>query len=142
MDELFTIVEKYEHMTVGHLQFSKIGKVMRHIQSQGEDKIPRDTEFKFRERAKVLVEKWHTILNSSKTNGTASALAADKSHGGDEDAKGEDDTTGMDVDAKGEPDLAAEDKENVPAEGADLNMSVLEGDISALGDTIMTGSAA
>ena len=50
-------------------QFSKIGKVMRHIHNLTDDKIPRDVEFKFRERAKVLVEKWHDILNANKSNG-------------------------------------------------------------------------
>lgn len=39
---------------------------MRHIHVLTDDKVPRDDEFKFRERAKVLVDKWHDIL---KTNG-------------------------------------------------------------------------
>ncbi|KAJ6580383.1 hypothetical protein DFH09DRAFT_979145, partial [Mycena vulgaris] len=43
-------------------QFSKIGKVMRHIHLLEENRIPRDDEFKFRERAKALVDKWHEIL--------------------------------------------------------------------------------
>ena len=50
-------------------QFSKIGKVMRHIYNLPEDKLPRNAEFKFKERAKTLVEKWHDILNASKSNG-------------------------------------------------------------------------
>ena len=49
-------------------QFSKIGKVMRHINVLADEKVPRDDEFKFRERAKVLVDKWHDIL---KTNGAS-----------------------------------------------------------------------
>lgn len=48
-------------------QFSKIGKVMRHIAALTADKVPRDDEFKFRDRAKVLVDKWQRILSSSKT---------------------------------------------------------------------------
>jgi hypothetical protein len=47
---------------------------MRHITALTPDKVPRDDEFKFRERAKALVEKWHQILKpngESGTNGTA-----------------------------------------------------------------------
>ena len=42
---------------------------MRHIYNLPESKLPRDAEFKFKERAKTLVEKWHDILNASKSNG-------------------------------------------------------------------------
>ena len=39
---------------------------MRHIAALDPTSkpIPREAEFKFRERAKVLVEKWHSILGS------------------------------------------------------------------------------
>lgn len=148
-DELFTTVESYENMTIGYLQFSKIGKVMRHIQQSSVDKVPRDADFHFRERAKALVEKWHQILHSNNANGdaTASKPADDCVDKGDEDAKGEDDTgdNTMDVDAKGEIDpTPADDKENVPEEdavGEDVNMSAIDGDITALGDVSMAESA-
>ena len=39
---------------------------MRHIAALPEDKVPRDSEFKFRERSDVLVKKWHQILNATK----------------------------------------------------------------------------
>lgn len=85
LDQLFTTVEQYEHpnlisflsvrlcgITRGPLslptqfygQFSKIGKVMRHIAALAPDKVPRDEEFKFRARAKALVDKWHAILGA------------------------------------------------------------------------------
>jgi hypothetical protein len=51
------------------LQYSKIGKVMRHIHLQPSDKIPRDDEFHFRSRAKALVDKWHVILSANKDAG-------------------------------------------------------------------------
>jgi TFIIS helical bundle-like domain len=138
-DELFTTVETYDNMTIQYLQFSKIGKVMRHIQSQGDGKIPRDDEFKFKDRAKALVEKWHQILNSNKSNGTASTTAK-----GDEATIGTDpETDNMDVDAKGDPEVA-DDKENIPenedAVGEDANVSAMEGDITALADTSMAES--
>jgi hypothetical protein len=51
------------------MQYSKIGKVMRHIHMQPSDKIPRDDEFHFRSRAKALVDKWHVILSANKEGG-------------------------------------------------------------------------
>ncbi|KIM69674.1 hypothetical protein SCLCIDRAFT_1208172 [Scleroderma citrinum Foug A] len=68
LDQLFATVEKYEHPNIiSYLSFSKIGKVMRHIAALTPEKVPRDDEFHFRTRAKALVDKWHTILGSSKT---------------------------------------------------------------------------
>ncbi|KAJ3491935.1 hypothetical protein NLI96_g351 [Meripilus lineatus] len=66
LDELFTTVENYDKMSVSYLSFSKIGKVMRHIHALPAEKVPRDEEFKFRERANVLVLKWHDIINANK----------------------------------------------------------------------------
>lgn len=39
---------------------------MRHIAALTPDKVPRDEEFKFRGRAKALVDKWHAILGANK----------------------------------------------------------------------------
>ena len=57
---------------------------MRHIFALPADKVPRDEEFHFKERAKTLVDKWHDILSVGKTptaaNGskeTASPAAAE-----------------------------------------------------------------
>ncbi|KAF4567085.1 PWWP domain-containing protein [Pleurotus pulmonarius] len=73
IDSLFTTIQTYNKMTVQYLQFSKIGKVMRHIAALDEGKVPRDAEFKFRDRAKELVETWHHILNRTTTNGSGTA---------------------------------------------------------------------
>ncbi|EKM54777.1 uncharacterized protein PHACADRAFT_258859 [Phanerochaete carnosa HHB-10118-sp] len=67
-DQLFRTVEEYDNMSIQYLTFSKIGKVMRHIHALSTDKVPRDDEFKFRERAKTLVDKWHDILSASKAS--------------------------------------------------------------------------
>src|ERR1700722_12180078 len=89
LDNLFTTIETYDQMNIQYLsvrlfpqnletvlayrgywsQSSKIGKVMRHIAALAADKVPKDNEFKFRDRAKVLVDKWHQILSSNKPNG-------------------------------------------------------------------------
>jgi hypothetical protein len=49
-------------MSVPNLRYSKITKVMRHIALLPDEKVPHDEEFKFRERAKRLVEKWNAML--------------------------------------------------------------------------------
>ncbi|KAF8840708.1 hypothetical protein BDN67DRAFT_607663 [Paxillus ammoniavirescens] len=78
LDQLFTTVEHYEHPNlINFLSFSKIGKVMRHIAALSPEKVPRDDEFKFRVRAKALVDKWHAILGANKPteNGGEPAVA-------------------------------------------------------------------
>ncbi|KAJ6580390.1 hypothetical protein DFH09DRAFT_1145909 [Mycena vulgaris] len=64
LDALFKVIEEYQNMTIGYLIFSKIGKVMRHIQLLDEKKVPRDDEFDFRLRAKVLLDQWHQLLTA------------------------------------------------------------------------------
>lgn len=71
---------------------------MRHIYALAPEKVPRDDEFKFRERAKTLVDKWHEILSASKasegavrkpaTNGKPHAEDAGASVNGKEEANG------------------------------------------------------
>jgi hypothetical protein len=65
-------------MSVPYLQFSKIGKVMRHIAILPDDKVPSDEKYRFRERAKALVDKWHDVLNAGK-----SGAAGEKEANGD-----------------------------------------------------------
>ncbi|KAF7360835.1 PWWP domain-containing protein [Mycena sanguinolenta] len=72
-DQLFAALEGYTDMTVRSLADSKIGKVMRHIQRLDAEKVPRDAEFHFRERAKALADKWEEMF--AKQN----MLAADHS---------------------------------------------------------------
>ncbi|GLB44947.1 putative PWWP domain containing protein [Lyophyllum shimeji] len=67
LDALFSTVESYHAMSVAYLQFSKIGKVMRHITLLPEDRVPRDAEFRFRERARALVERWQLVLGAGRT---------------------------------------------------------------------------
>ena len=88
MDDLFTQIESYDRMTVESLsvhrlppsasliankktpQFSKIGKVMRHITSLKDNKIPPacEAQFNFRKRAMGLMEKWHHVMLNSSSN--------------------------------------------------------------------------
>ncbi|KAJ7150154.1 hypothetical protein C8R43DRAFT_1006439 [Mycena crocata] len=81
VDALFTTVEGFQNMTIGYLTFSKIGKVMRHIHLLEPHKVPRDDEFKFRDRAKALVDKWHQILNANTTGGDGEVASAGVTEG-------------------------------------------------------------
>jgi hypothetical protein len=51
---------------------------MRHIAALSPEKVPRDDEFQFRNRAQVLVDKWHEILSSNKPNGADAATNGTK----------------------------------------------------------------
>ncbi|TFK53769.1 hypothetical protein OE88DRAFT_1626490 [Heliocybe sulcata] len=105
LDKLFTAVEQYDNMTLQYLQFSKIGKVMRHIVALEKDKVPRDDEFKFRDRAKVLVDRWHEILDAKKdkpaaANGTSSdPVKEDVKEAPKEEEEKEESPEKMEVDA-------------------------------------------
>ncbi|KZT22577.1 Tudor/PWWP/MBT [Neolentinus lepideus HHB14362 ss-1] len=127
LDKLFTTVEQYDNMTLQYLQFSKIGKVMRHIVALKDEAVPRDDEFKFRERAKVLVDKWHEILDAKKekpaaANGTASDSAKeDAKEGPKEEAeeKMEVDTTPTEEKVNGTTTETTENPKEDPALAAE-----------------------
>lgn len=73
-DATFKTVEAYTEMTADQLKATKIGKVMKRINQLTD--IPRDDEFKFRERAGALMARWGAILGK-----------------GDEDAEGDESKT-------------------------------------------------
>ena len=54
---------------------------MRHIAAIDDGKIPRDDEYRFRTRAKDLVDKWHQILNANKQNGSPTTSTAGQANG-------------------------------------------------------------
>ncbi|KAF7790076.1 hypothetical protein EIP86_001026 [Pleurotus ostreatoroseus] len=123
LDTLFTTVESYDNMTIQYLTFSKIGKVMRHIHALPAEKAPRDDEYKFRERAKVLVDKWHDILNVSKANGDGTVrkpAANGKAHSEEAGAKGAN-ANGKEASPSQEPVPAAEKAEKKDADAMDVD---------------------
>jgi len=63
-DEVFRQLEDYDEMSIDYLLFTKIGKVMRHIGQKTE--IPCKEQFKFQERAEVLISHWAGLLTSGK----------------------------------------------------------------------------
>ncbi|TFK44037.1 hypothetical protein BDQ12DRAFT_672276 [Crucibulum laeve] len=136
LDALFNTVENYDAMTVEYLTFSKIGKVMRHIAVLEDGKVPRDDEFKFRDRAKSLVDKWHQILNANKTgeNGKAAKSAGDKSDEGKHGVNGDKEDASKDEGVtEGTAALSLNGKNDTESPAVDA-----EGDISMLGDVTMS----
>ena len=64
---------------------------MRHVAALTPEKIPRDDQFKFKDRAQALVNKWHNTIQSNSgkvngANGTADGMDVDK-HNSDDAAK-------------------------------------------------------
>lgn len=119
-------------------QVSKIGKVMRHIHALNASKIPRNEEFHFKERAKVLIDKWGVLLpkaqpNGEKgetpaANGTPVAAATNGKKGAAKASPAKDESpAAMDQDAKsGDADAIADDEAPAGAEEsmlADVTMS-------------------
>lgn len=82
---------------------------MRHIAILAHEKVPRDDEFKFRDRAKALVDKWHQILNANKPNGAdAGANGTAKSDGGtDHQEVVIEGTAALDLNGKGDEGASA-----------------------------------
>lgn len=137
MDKLFRTVEAYQSITIHYLTFSKIGKVMRHIAALADEKIPNDNQYKFRERAKALVDRWQQVLNANKnesTNGVTEGTAK--------------------MDLNGNGNAGGEDKKEIAVSDAAPVLPPVEeplsalpgpdgaGDMSMLGDVTMSEAAA
>lgn len=140
MDELFTQIENYEKMNIECLsvrppfllsrfffliysfQFSKIGKVMRHIISLPEGKIPDESEeqYRFRERAKALTDKWQLILNATKPPPTG---AASSSANANANANGN--LNGINGNAGGDGDITLGDVSMMSALPADTTLDAV-----------------
>ncbi|KAE9391024.1 hypothetical protein BT96DRAFT_925539 [Gymnopus androsaceus JB14] len=69
MDDTFNSISAFS-MTPSLLMYSKIRKIMAFVAVLHPDNIPLDKEFKFRERAKLLVDRWqlNLVLNPSGLN--------------------------------------------------------------------------
>ncbi|KAF8322036.1 hypothetical protein DL93DRAFT_2050812 [Clavulina sp. PMI_390] len=108
-DQLTTIEEFGEQMTLELLSSSKLGKVIKKMTQLADDAIPNNDEFKIRERSNKLLTEWAKL-----TTGTANG-----------DAEGEPATNGdvtMEVDAAAEAPAAEEAKEATPAPAGDVEM--------------------
>lgn len=158
-DALLKTVEDYDKMEIKYLQFSKIAKVMRHI--TGLDGIPRNDEFKFSDRAQVLVDKWSTMIGKggkgepTKEESKADVKAEEKpttngngARAGDESPMDQDAATNGDVkeagaDADADADVAAPEVNGAPAPAAteDAVKADVAGDVT-MGDEEKTKTPA
>ncbi|KAF8868464.1 hypothetical protein BD779DRAFT_1676673 [Infundibulicybe gibba] len=146
LDNLFTTVEKYDKINIQYLQFSKIGKVMRHIAILPVERVPKNEQYNFRERAKALVDKWHQILNANKSGGSESGAAngaVAKSDVGDKEEAVTDGTAALDLNGTADasaPKPVSTTDADAPAEDAPAEDAPAEeaGDVSALADVTMS----
>lgn len=127
---------------------------MRHIYMQTPEKIPRDDDFHFRDRANVLVEKWHALMNANKDsveNGTAKVNGAVI-----KDAPSSEEPKASEPNVTAESEVKRETAEDVPMEdveakentddvvpkaetnGAAESAETADGDLSVLADVTMS----
>ncbi|KIK57909.1 hypothetical protein GYMLUDRAFT_75195 [Collybiopsis luxurians FD-317 M1] len=130
MDALFTQIERYDKINIAYLSFSKIGKVMRHITALPDEKVPLDSDYKFRDRARVLVEQWQQIINASRGDGNSSGGG-----GGKNAAPGSSPTGANGLTSKTSPNGAGSGSANETVNGiADaINTSIASGPIEING---------
>jgi hypothetical protein len=57
-DVVLSAAESYDNFAAQYLEFSKLARVLRYMNALPDDKLPRNMEFRFRERAQALVDKW------------------------------------------------------------------------------------
>ncbi|KIJ50409.1 hypothetical protein M422DRAFT_27395 [Sphaerobolus stellatus SS14] len=103
-DQLMTTIEQHD-LTIEQLQFSKLGKVMRHISQldQAVYPIPNNDEFNIRKRAEALLEKWQTLIAASapaETAAPASSVNGAKAEKPEKDVKMEDAAAASDAEEK------------------------------------------
>ncbi|KFY53379.1 hypothetical protein V496_07641 [Pseudogymnoascus sp. VKM F-4515 (FW-2607)] len=129
MSEFITKLEGYSDLEVSIIRATKINKVLKGILKLEE--IPKEAEFKFRERSTELLTKWNKILESdtpapasAQTNGAlkeqvngASAKAEDGSKAAGFGLDGADDTPAPEVDVE-DADAKDEEKESEEEEKA------------------------
>ena len=107
---------------------------MRHIHLQPPEKIPRDDEFNFRQRAKALVDKWQTIAEPNKenvevkTNGAPNGTPKESEAITTEDKPAANDQSGEDK--------MQEDPQ--PESNANADAAPEAADVSMLGDVTMS----
>lgn len=123
MSEFITKLEGYSDLEVSIIRATKINKVLKGILKIEE--IPKEAEFKFRERSTELLNKWNKILESdtpapasAQTNGTSKEQVNGGSPKADDGTKttgldGADDTLAPEVDME---DADAKDEQEKPEE--------------------------
>lgn len=126
MSEFITKLEGYSELEVSIIRATKINKVLKAILKL--DEIPKEAEFKFKDRSSELLGKWNKILESEtpaappvQTNGAPSKELANG------EAKAEEETKAPEPEPKTEEAATTE----APATGDDVAMEDAPGKESA-----------
>lgn len=99
-----------------YVQSSKLGKVLKKMAALTEE-IPREAEFKIKERANALMEQWKGMLNKEPTSAPAASGEAAPAASAEETNAG--DLTVMQEDEKKEPETTEEKKDEEKPAAAD-----------------------
>ena len=103
---------------------------MRHIAILSEEKVPRDAEFRFRDRAKALVDKWHQILNAGKPNGDSATAPTSNGTGEKGAEQASEPTTDAPKEEKPQETEEGKEREGQPAQesaGQPMEIDVANG---------------
>lgn len=134
-DTIFKEMESFE-MQPQWLATSKLGKVLKKMAALTEE-IPRDAEFKIKERANALMEQWKGMLNKDPSS-TAAPASGDASAPAEENTAPEDtnagDLTVMQEDEKKE-DPAVNADADADAVSAEPSTNGVDGGVNAEGQT-------
>lgn len=111
MAEFITKLEGYADLEVSIIRLTKINKVLKAIIKL--PSIPKEEEYKFKDRSQTLLDKWNTLLAidtpSAATNGGGDAQAEGEDNAGSADSAPKA-TNGVKADEKSE-DVVMEDAE-------------------------------
>ena len=89
MAEYFTQLEQFVDLEVSIIRTTKINKVLKGIMKL--DNIPKEDEFKFKQRSNDLLTAWNKVLaKDAETSGDAPAAAAETTNGVANEEKGDD----------------------------------------------------
>ncbi|KAK7433763.1 hypothetical protein VKT23_020590 [Stygiomarasmius scandens] len=115
---------------------------MRHITALDLEKVPKDDEFKFRERAKAPADKWHQILGPSPATKSTTNGGGDPATGEAKPVNGDavtKDVSMMDIPAvNGDSDPEGESKTEATPPAAEGDNA---GDMSVLADVTVSNMA-
>jgi hypothetical protein len=124
MSEFISKLEGYADLEVSIIRATKINKVLKGILKL--EDIPKEAEFKFRERSTDLLVKWNKILESdtpAPASAQANGTSKEQANGGSAEAEDGTKTTGLDeADDTPVPEVEMEDadaKDEKKPEGED-----------------------
>ena len=106
-----------------YFQYTKFGKVMRHITGKPDAEVPHNDEYKFKDRAQALVNKWHALNQSAEGEVNGKTEGEHKENGiVNGDAVPPTAATALTDEAK--------DEAKLPEANGDITMTTVAGDVT------------